>query len=524
MWWVGYESFLPDETPWQSGGHWYQSRAHRGPETNQNLEYYLYERRDLPGSQSVTISSNTEMNTWIAAGQPYRTVFYTNGWAGTSRRTQGSSQPYLSFNLDNFVPATWEKPTDFGGPVYWIITVTYASTGTDAWALEFYDWNNLKVVMPGCAKDNTKVWKDCVFQVTKAYFDTDNTGEPDLGGADLRITSLNSSGVWDGDELIHRIIVHPVWSSQVIPTSTPANTPTKTPTPTQTLTPTQTRTPTRTLTPTLTPFGYVTPTPTQTPTPTDTPTPTATPTKTSTPSDTLTPTPTETPGGYLTPTPIPTNTRAPTPAPGCPGANNIVNGAVWGPGTISLDCNLVVQKGVTLTLVAGTTIEFTGYYVADIRGNLDAQGEVGNPVIITNSGAGGDYIRLWGADSDWTYVTVENMSGVNDIGGNYFRYCTFQYGNYGLVTMGPSNMEYSTLDSNNINLLVYQDPNPHIQYCNITNGTTYNAQVDQDENVEARYCWWGDATPDEGKIWDKLDRGMLGELLYTPPAGSQIVW
>jgi hypothetical protein len=186
-----------------------------------------------------------------------------------------------------------------------------------------------------------------------------------------------------------------------------------------------------------------------------------------------------------------------------------------------------VQKGVTLTLLAGTTVEFMGYYVADIRGNLDAQGEVGNPVIFTNSTAvkgSGDYIRLWGSFSDWTYVTVQYMSGVNDIGGNYFRYCTFEDNNYGFVTMSSSDIEYSTLDSNTINLLVYQDAVPHIQYVNLTNGATYNAQVDQEANVAARYCWWGNATPDAALIWDKLDRGMLGELLFTPPAGSQIVW
>jgi hypothetical protein len=98
-----------------------------------------------------------------------------------------------------------------------------------------------------------------------------------------------------------------IWSSVIVPSSTPTPTPTNTPsfTPTNTITPSVTPTTTNTpsFTPTLTPTTSVTPTTTETPTntPTRTETPTITPSITASP--TFTPTRSSTP----TPTPYPRN-------------------------------------------------------------------------------------------------------------------------------------------------------------------------------------------------------------------------
>jgi hypothetical protein len=100
-----------------------------------------------------------------------------------------------------------------------------------------------------------------------------------------------------------------IWSSVIVPSSTPTPTPTNTPsfTPTNTLTPTVTPTTTTTpsFTPTTTPTTSISPTVTTTPTntPTRTETPTITPSITSSP--TFTPTRSSTP----TPTPYPKNLR-----------------------------------------------------------------------------------------------------------------------------------------------------------------------------------------------------------------------
>lgn len=94
-----------------------------------------------------------------------------------------------------------------------------------------------------------------------------------------------------------------IWSSVIVPSSTPTPTPTNTPsfTPTNTLTPTVT--PTTTTTPSFTPTA----TPTTSISPTITTTPTNTPTRTETPTTTptLTATPTFTPTRSSTPTPTP---------------------------------------------------------------------------------------------------------------------------------------------------------------------------------------------------------------------------
>jgi len=221
VWWVGFDSLVNDSDPAYCWGNPQTCiRAHRGGQAaNDNLEYYLYEKRSIAGSRTAVISSTTEMQSWISGAHPYSSfmpVEGESGPAGLNRRTQGVGNPYISFDIDNAYPPAEMYPIDDtgdSGNVTWYITVTYADTGYDEWTLDYYDYANALQSATGCAKTNSMKWKNCPFVLTDAMFDADTTSETFLGGADFRINSQS-----DGDELIHRILVEPVIAEGPVPT------------------------------------------------------------------------------------------------------------------------------------------------------------------------------------------------------------------------------------------------------------------------------------------------------------------
>ena len=250
-----------------------------------DASYWLYRSDTAPGSRSYILRAEN-----LTRELPTAAKSHVYGWHSTRRTDQASSNPYMSFDIDDRYPYAGQLPTAAGGQVSWQITVTLVNSGTDSVSLEYLDYyGNLveRRVTKGAALGTVNQWVDYTWNLNDAYL---NNGLP--GGMDFRIDCNN-----DGNEYIHRIIVRA--DGPPPPTPTPTRTRPPTSTPTRTATPGPTNTPTRT------PSGTITP-------------PTNTPTRTRTPVPTLSPTtgPSRTPTNSPTPGPSPTATLAPTLFPG----------------------------------------------------------------------------------------------------------------------------------------------------------------------------------------------------------------
>lgn len=260
-----------------------------------------------------------------------------------------------------------------------------------------------------------------------------------------------------------------------------------------------------------------TPTVTNTPTPTDTPTATHTPTVTHTPTATQTPTVTNTPTHTATPTATPTI------------CGRIDADTTWS-GQHDMACHLTVASGVTLTLSAGTVVNFLGNYYVDVQGRVVANGTITEPVHWTRPVT--DVNTLWGplyiigAGSSMTYVTMTYSIGLS-AGAPVTLTHLWAYSNtYGLDLASNSTVQSATLWANTYGLQVRLNARPVISYTNILTNTTYGAVIGQPRDVPLTGVWWGttDGATIEGLILDDIDDIRRGRALWHPAAAAEYAW
>jgi hypothetical protein len=264
-----------------------------------DYSYWLYRNDQAAGSQTVALVGDNAYNELPSAARNHIYSGYNNGdndFRSLRRTDQATSNPYMSFDIEDRYPYAGQVPKAASGPVSWTITMTLLNSGSDTLSLEYVNYYSQQVerrITKGSALGTVNTWVDYVWHIDDAFF---NNQLP--GGTDFRIDCNN-----DGNETIHRLMVR--GEGLQLPT----------PSPTRTRPPTATRTSGPTATITRTPTG--TPTRTVTPTPTRTLTAAATATSTRTPSPTATtaaPTATRTPTS-LPGTATPTATTSPTPFP-----------------------------------------------------------------------------------------------------------------------------------------------------------------------------------------------------------------
>jgi hypothetical protein len=291
---------------------------HRG-----DYSYWLYRNDAASGSRTVALVGDAAYNELPAAARSHIYSGYNNGdndFRSLRRTDQATSNPYMSFDIEDRYPYAGQVPKAAGGPVSWTITMTLLNSGSDSLSLEYTNYYGQQVerrITKGSALGATSTWVDYVWHIDDAFFSNQLPG-----GTDFRIDCNN-----DGNETVHRLIVR--GEGLQLPAPSPTRTLPPTATRTSGPTPTMTRTPTRTPTRTVTPTPTTTLTPVATATPTRTPSPTATaatatPTRTSSPTTAASPTVTPTRTYTLTPTrtpttapqtPTPTATTSPTPFP-----------------------------------------------------------------------------------------------------------------------------------------------------------------------------------------------------------------
>jgi hypothetical protein len=268
-----------------------------------------------------------------------------------------------------------------------------------------------------------------------------------------------------------------------------------------------------------------TPTPTVTPTPTDTPTATNTPTATATSTPTNTPTATGTP--TTAPTGTPTNTATVTPTPTICG--RVSANTTWS-GTNTLACNLSVASGVTLTLDAGTVVQFSGAYYADVQGRVVANGTAAQPVLWTRQSGvtAGSWGPLYivGAGSSMDYVTMTYGIGLSAGAPITLTHLWAYTNTYGLDLAANASVTSATLRANTYGVQVRLNARPVFSVTNILTSTTAGMVIEQSRDLPAAGIWWGttDAATIEGYITDDIEDIRRGRALWSPAAAALWAW
>jgi hypothetical protein len=269
--------------------------------------------------------------------------------------------------------------------------------------------------------------------------------------------------------------------------------------------------------------NYTAPTATPTSTPTATGTNTNTPTVTSTPTNTGTNTPTSTP----TVTSTPTNTSTPTATPTQCG--RISGNTTWS-GTHTLACNLSVASGATLTLDAGTVVQFSGAYYADIQGRVVANGTAASPVLWTRQS--GSTVGQWGplyivgAGSSMNYVTMTFGIGLSAGAPVTLTHLWAYTNTYGLDLAANASVMSATIRGNSYGVQVRLNAAPTFSVTNVLSSTVAGLVVEQPRDVAATSIWWGttDGGTIEGYLIDDVDDLRRGRALWSPAAASIWAW
>jgi len=130
-------------------------------------------------------------------------------------------------------------------------------------------------------------------------------------------------------------------------------------------------------------------------------------------------------------------------------------------GKIAISGKLTIPEGVKLTIAPGTIVKFNGSYTGlDVKGTLDVQGTLENPVVLTSwldDTVGGDNNRDGDASTpaadDWQGIT---FSGDQSVG--LFNYADIRYADraiYGTQRGAKVELDNTQLTHNNQGIYVY---------------------------------------------------------------------
>ncbi len=111
---------------------------------------------------------------------------------------------------------------------------------------------------------------------------------------------------------------------------------------------------------------------------------------------------------------------------------NISTNTTWNIDTIKVTCDIIVDDDVTLTIMPGTFVEFQGYYMIDVQGNMLAQGTQNDSI----------YFAPVDTVIGWRGIKLNNsawgVNGImNDNDSTILSYCWIGYG------VGTGNYEHN---------------------------------------------------------------------------------
>jgi hypothetical protein len=129
-------------------------------------------------------------------------------------------------------------------------------------------------------------------------------------------------------------------------------------------------------------------------------------------------------------------------------------------GEITISGDVIVPHGITLTVKAGTRIDFTGYYKILVNGKIIINGIPSNPVTI-------------GGSIYWNGIRLEQADP-----GSLIQNATIQKSPVGLVIYNSTAQVIgSTFNNNEIGLHIVHS-NPLVQNCNFENNLIYGVKED----------------------------------------------
>lgn len=94
----------------------------------------------------------------------------------------------------------------------------------------------------------------------------------------------------------------------------------------------------------------------------------------------------------------------------------ISTNTIWNADTVKITSNIIINNGITLTINAGTYVQFQGHYKLDVKGRLLAEGTASNKIVFT----------ALNASIGWTGIKFNQTPLTNDT--SKIEYCIISYG------------------------------------------------------------------------------------------------
>lgn len=165
-----------------------------GPQRG-NFDYWLYQKDGISNGRTKLLyktpsSPGGELLPTQAVSHPY-------GYYTARRTDQGNNNPYMFFDIEDDYASLASQQ--------WVITATFFDNNSGSFSLDYYNTSG-QLTKKSQSKNGSNSWVDYTWQIDDANFNN----QFGSGQADFRINSQSLSGVNDGDEIVHRVIVKPV--------------------------------------------------------------------------------------------------------------------------------------------------------------------------------------------------------------------------------------------------------------------------------------------------------------------------
>ncbi|MFC2114615.1 immunoglobulin domain-containing protein, partial [Bacteroidota bacterium] len=132
---------------------------------------------------------------------------------------------------------------------------------------------------------------------------------------------------------------------------------------------------------------------------------------------------------------------------------DIEQNTIWSADTIKVECDIFIKNGVTLTITAGTVVEFLDYVGMDVEGRLLVEGTPQKKVSFIRTDTTDFYISN-SFDGGWAGIQFGNIKSQNDtsiISNAIFRFCkTTSFGSAIYVYNSSKVVVRNTVFTNNL--------------------------------------------------------------------------
>jgi len=106
-------------------------------------------------------------------------------------------------------------------------------------------------------------------------------------------------------------------------------------------------------------------------------------------------------------------------------SGNISDDTTWNADTVKVDGSLTIDNSVTLTITAGTRVEFEQHKFMEVNGRILAEGTSDQFISFTVNDTTG-FAAVNGTQGGWQGIIFNETPSAND--SSFFSYCMFEYG------------------------------------------------------------------------------------------------